>query len=190
VDEQKAEHRRSGVVLASCQFANSGKSSGEGYLLATTDGLEFVAQSGDRHLVPWGEIVDIQVATSATSRVTISRILLIGLFALAAQKKQLFTVVEVETSYTTFAFVTTEAQTQVVETVKPLVARFRQSRATEVTSAQFISSESQGDQNASTTLHTGPPNLSQQIRELAKLRDEGLITDDEFALAKVKILGS
>jgi S1-C subfamily serine protease len=190
--EQRAEgpaNRRSDVVLASCQFANSDRSSGEGFLRATDDGLEFVAHNGDRNLVSWNEIVDIQVATTATSRVTITRVLLIGLFALAAQKKQVFTVLEVETSYTTFAFVTTESQARVVEIVKPLVVRLHDARP-DSRSAHAIAGEVINAESSSLTRDRPLAEIPRQIRELADLRDEGLITDEEFTLAKGKILGS
>lgn len=189
--ENRAEgpaNRRGDVVLALCQFANSDRSSGEGFLRTTHDGLEFVAHNGDRNLVPWNEIVDIQVATTATSRVTLTRVLLIGLFALAAQKKQVFTVLEVETSYTTFAFVTTESQARVVEIAKPLVARLHDVKPSR--SADSISGESILAESSSFARDRSLAEIPSQIRELANLRDEGLLTDEEFTLAKGKILGS
>ena len=182
LEEQRVDivpARPPGVILVSCQFVHSGDNSGEGVLHKTSHGLEFVSSTGYRHLTRWSEIVDIQVATSATSRVTITRLLLIGIFALAAQKKQLLTVLEVETEFTTFAFVTTEAQSQVVETVRTLVERIRQSQTSEVKDS-LVSDEVNGTTTSS---------LARQIRELADLRKEGLINDEEFAIGKAKILG-
>ena len=187
--EQKTQDRSRGVVLESCQFANSGRNIGDGSLRTTPSGIEFVAQGGYRHIIPWSEIVDIQVATSETSRVTFSRVFLIGLFALAAKKKQSFTVLEVETGYTTFAFVTTESQIRVVETVRPLIAHLRQSRTSKVGSGRLGSDIAPAPPSPVETPNTAVHDLSKQIRDLAKLRDEGLITVDEFTLAKAKILG-
>lgn len=41
---------------------------------------------------------------------------------------------------------------------------------------------------ASTETAAGPPSLASQIRELGELRDAGLLTDDEFAAQKARLL--
>jgi hypothetical protein len=133
---------------------------------------------------------DIRVATSKTSRVTITRILLIGVFALAAQKKQQLTVLEVRTRYTTYGFVTTEPQAQVVDTVKPLVARLHRPRTSETGLIHSSSDDRRAEQKSNDASQSSSPTFSQQIRELAELREDGLITDEEFNMAKRKILGS
>jgi len=188
--EVRAHRGETGILLESCQFIHSGDSSGEGILRTTNGGLEFVSRGGKVHLIPWEDVVDLQVTTSATSRVTLTRVLLIGLFALAAQKKQLFTVLEVETNYTTFAFVTTEPQIEVVETVRPLIERLRQTRTTVLNLAPTVTNESVSVQEIPDVDLQLPTSLGQQIRELASLKDEGLITEDEFAIGKARILGS
>jgi len=188
--EVRTHRSGNGVLLESCQFIHSGDSSGEGILTTKSGGLEFVGRSGKVHLIPWDDIVDIQVTTSATSRVTLTRVLLIGLFALAAQKKQLFTVLEVETRYTTFAFVTTEPQMEVVETVRPLIEKLRQTRGEGVGLSPTATSDSAFNLRAESEDHRLSSSLGQQIRELATLKSEGLITEEEFAIGKAKILGA
>jgi hypothetical protein len=193
VEKARQENPLSRVLLQSCQLANTDRSSGEGTLRTIPGGLEFVARNGGRSFIPWKEVKDIQVATSATSRVTITRIFLIGLFALAAQKKQLFTVLEVETDFTTFGFVTVEPQSTVVEVVKPLLAALRSSRATALQPALPVVGEPVAGQIADSVALVGVQpvgqSIAEQIRELAGLRDEGLISDEEFSLTKSRILG-
>jgi hypothetical protein len=189
-NSQTPQRLQGNVILSVCQMAGSGKQSGVGYLRATPDGLEFVSEKSFRYLVPLLEIVDIRVATSKTSRVTITRVLLIGVFALAAQKKQQFTVLEVRTRYTTYGFVTTEPQAQVVEMVKPLVARLHQSRTSEIGFISPPSGRRRVDEESNVSALSSSQSFSQQIRELAELRVDGLITDEEFDIAKKKILGS
>jgi hypothetical protein len=76
----------------------------------------------------------------------------------------------------------------VVEIAKPLVARLHDVKPSR--SADSISGESILAESSSFARDRSLAEIPRQIRELANLRDEGLLTDEEFTLAKGKILGS
>jgi hypothetical protein len=171
------------TILKECAQVNATKNSGEGSLITTAEGLEFSGKKAQRAVIPWSEITDMRVTTSETSRVTMGRVLTIGVFALAAKKKEQFTILEIETQFSTFAFMSTQSQASVIDLMRPLMAGLR---GASHASGPHVALNA----NPSGTAGPAAQTVAEQIRELGALRDEGLLTDDEFTEKKARLLGS
>jgi len=171
------------VLLAECQQVNAKKKSSEGALATTEDGLEFSGKKADRVLIPWDEITDMQVNTAETSRITAGRLLTIGVFALAAKKKEQFTVVEIETQFSTFAYMASESQSSVIDVMRPLISALKSKNQMDGTNVPGAAVPQ------TAPVAVAGPSIADQIRELGALRDEGLLTEEEFAEKKARLLG-
>jgi hypothetical protein len=160
------------VLVKECEQVNV-KKSNSGQLSTSADGIVFSGKKVHTAIIPWNEIVDIQVNTSETSRVTVGRVLAIGVFALAAKKKEQFTVIEVQTELATLGFITNESQSSVLDSLRPLMQGLKESK--KVGSQAEVPSQ-------------GTASIGDQLRELGALRDEGLLTDEEFERRKSRLL--
>lgn len=133
--------------------------------------------------LPWRVVFDVWVygPDTASSRVTVPRVLLLGVFALAVPKatKQSFLVIETEHGQGViecFSLTSAELASQIELVRQPLLARQRERDRHAATPTSAAPS------------HHGRDVLVDQIRQLAALRDDGLITDREFEEKKAELL--
>lgn len=133
--------------------------------------------------IPWSTVLDIWVygPDTAHSQVTVPRVLLLGVFALAVpkSKKQSFLVIETEPGQGVIEC-HSHTSAELRSFIEPLRRRLRAEQL-----------ERDGPTNT-TTSHApdehARSDLIAQIRQLAELRDDGLITDDEFEAKKSEML--
>jgi hypothetical protein len=170
-------------LLPSCHFTNSTNDKA-GSLETTPVGIQFAD-----FVIPWDEVSSMRVATSETSRVTVARVLAIGIFALAAKKKEQFSVLEIEANNTIFGFVTTESQTSVFSRVRPFVIALKEFMELNLERSNVVQTEVL-DSLPSNAIKSDTQGLSlaEEIRELGALLNDGLLTSEEFSAAKRKLL--
>ena len=175
-------------LLSSCHFAKA-TNDYVGSLQTTPEGIQYFGNQSDKFVIPWNEISSIRVATSETSRVTVARVLAIGIFALAAKKKEQFSVLEIEANSTIFGFATTESQSSVFSKVRPLVNALKEFIDSKLERSNTVQAGVLGSQPAN-SINSDRHSLSiaQEIRELSGLLNEGLLTAEEFTAAKQKLL--
>jgi hypothetical protein len=122
-------------------------------------------------LIPWSEIasIDIEGPENLNTRVTATRLLTLGVFALAAKKKSGETLVM-------FSFKSGE----------PKALMFKNLNSGEIRTIfapimHLLSPEEKNEDS--------PVSSAQQIKEMGQLVADGLLTQEEFEAAKKKILG-
>jgi hypothetical protein len=124
----------------------------------------------------WNNVksVTIEGPDAVQKRITASRLLLMGPFALAAKKK----------TGEAFVFLALKGGSEVIfkfpkksePEVKAIFAPFRKL----ITELESLTNE--GDESAP------KEDIVEKIKKLAELRDQGLISDDEFATKKTDLL--
>lgn len=124
-----------------------------------------------KKFTPWTEVngIEIEGPGNVGSRITATRLVTLGVFALAAKKK----------SGETFVMITLKSG-QVISMM------FKKMNSGEIKSLfapimKFISAEENRALNELSA--------SEQIKELASLMEQGLLTQEEFDAAKKQILG-
>jgi hypothetical protein len=132
----------------------------------------------DIFVIPWDQVTSIEVEgpDSASSRVTATRLATLGVFALAAKKKSASAAIVVEVSSgETAIFHSDKVAAGVVQTkLLPITARL--SRA-----ATPVQASPEG---------AGPPaSVADELMKMAQLRDQGIITNEQFEAQKAKLLG-
>jgi hypothetical protein len=129
--------------------------------------------------VPWGDVRNLAVEgrDEIHRRITATRIVLTGVFALALRKKKRDkeAYVTVSTAHgDVICFIEKSSPHEVTAKLGPYLARVRRSQAAATPAPA---------QAASTDLAT-------QLRDLAKLRDEGILSPEEFEQAKSQLLAA
>jgi len=135
--------------------------------------------------IPWSEIVAIEIEgpEQASKRVSVSRALTIGVFALAAKKSSKTAVVCVRTQtgeepcFQTEKWVAPELRAKIT----PILSQLRRALADQqVTAGGLVDPK----------VSAGPAlSVADELAKFAKLRAEGILTDEEFETQKAKLLG-
>lgn len=143
--------------------------------------------------IPWDQVTDISVdgPESASKRVTAGRVAMLGVFALAAKKKTKSSVILVDTlSGDQAVFETAKALPhEIAPKLAPLAnqarkyAASRQAPVSDVSSSEGPVSVTQPASGA-----IAPVSIADELAKLGDLRDRGLLTDEEFAAQKAKLL--
>ncbi len=142
--------------------------------------------------IPWEQVVDLHVEgpESAAKRVTVGRALALGVFALAAKKteKSAILVVQLrsgeEAIFDTRKFTAGELRGKLA----PITSHLRRANAPssltppEATSPPSAAPSSNGPPTAAAV------SVADELKKLAELKDAGLLTEEEFAGQKAKLL--
>ena len=131
--------------------------------------------------IPWSVIVALEVEgpEQASQRVTVTRALAVGVFALAAKKKSKAAVLIVRTQDGEEALFQTEKYTapELRTKLTPFISQLRVAQAQ--SPAPVEAAKPSG-------VDSDPV---EQIRKLGELRDQGLLTPEEFEAKKTELLG-
>ncbi len=152
------------------------KSMGMGTFKVTEDGLQWRSNLGRKLAMPWAAIEAIDIEGETSKRVTATRVLTLGVFALAAKKEKRDTHMTVATDAAEHAFVFERTPPEVIKSkLRPVLV------ALSAIGATAVAPPSPGD---------GPRlSVADEIKKLAALRDAGILTEDEFQSQKMKLLG-
>lgn len=147
-----------------------------GTMYATALGIEYKSFAGSKVKIPWSTIRGIEVSTQATRRVTAGRVVALGVFALAAKKGEIFTYVHVTDPNSLWSFAIKSSQSVVLNAWKPILTLWNE-RVQDPQTDSVLHSE-----NASGV------SVADELRKLAQLRDDGILTEQEFSTRKLKLL--
>jgi Short C-terminal domain len=132
--------------------------------------------------IPWEQIVDVTVdgPETAATRITATRLLAFGVFALAAKKKTKAAIVIVTTANGDQAVFQTEKSMphEVSPKLIPLAAHVRKA------------AQQRDPASPTASLPSPPTGVADEIAKLAQLREAGVLTDEEFAAQKAKLLNN
>ena len=150
-------------------------------LRVDTNGVSLVAFK-TIFTIPWSVIVALEVEgpEQASQRVTVTRALAVGVFALAAKKKSKAAVLIVRTPDGEEALFQTEKYTAAELRTKltPFISQLRVAQAQSPAPVEAAAKPSGVDSDP-----------VEQIRKLGELRDQGLLTPEEFEAKKTELLG-
>ena len=152
------------------------KSMGMGTLKLNPDeGITWRANLGPKVIIPWASIETIDIDGESTSRMTLTRVVTVGVFALGAKKKTDTTMVIV-TPTKEFSFEFEKTQPTVVRNkMRPVLSALSAASATAMEAPLAVAPP----------LAVGVP---EQIQQLAALRDQGILTAEEFDAKKAELL--
>jgi hypothetical protein len=132
--------------------------------------------------IPWEQIVDVTVdgPETAATRITATRLLAFGVFALAAKKKMKAAIVIVTTADGDQAVFQTEKALphEVSPKLIPLAAHVRKA------------AQQRDPASPTASLPSPQTGVADEIAKLAQLREAGVLTDEEFAAQKAKLLNN
>jgi hypothetical protein len=135
--------------------------------------------------IPWDQIVDVDIEgpESAAKKVTAGRVLALGVFALAAKKKVKSAIIIVTLRNGDQAVFESHKALphEISPKLTPLVAQVRK-----WASADHQQAVPDAPTNAP-QVSLGP-SVADELTKLAKLRTEGILTEEEFAAQKAKLL--
>jgi len=135
--------------------------------------------------IPWQEITDLEVdgAGSVSKRVTAGRVAVMGIFALAAKKKTKDSMLIVTTASGDQALFHSSRITalELREKLLPIITQIRKAKADAQRSASAA--------NAAGPTASPPTTVADELTKLAQLRDSGILSDEEFASQKARLLG-
>ena len=150
-------------------------------LRVDTNGVSLVAFK-TIFTIPWSVIVALEVEgpEQASQRVTVTRALAVGVFALAAKKKSKAAVLIVRTQDGEEALFQTEKYTapELRTKLTPFISQLRVAQAQSPAPVEAAAKPSGVDSDP-----------VEQIRKLGELRDQGLLTPEEFEAKKTELLG-
>jgi hypothetical protein len=174
-------------ILIGCHYSGARKKDELGDLRATGSGLEYKAMLGSKVTIPWQAIQDIEVSTQSARRVTAGRAVALGVFALAAKKNETYTYIHISDANTVWSFADKAAQGKVLASMKPILDAFNK----RVRAPLPPTAPPSPPVSAPPSAPIAAPTLSvaDELAKLAKLRADGVLTDDEFAAQKAKLLG-
>ncbi len=136
--------------------------------------------------IPWDQVLDLEVEgpESASKRVTAGRVLALGVFALAAKKKTQSAVLIVSLRSGEEAVFQTEKLTAAELRAKlvPVTSQLRKANVSPPPTA--------ATSPPAAPLPAAPVSVADELKKLADLKDAGLLTNEEFAGQKAKLLGS
>ena len=147
-----------------------------GTIYANAAGIEYKAFAGSKVKIPWSAIRGIEVSTQATRRVTAGRVVALGVFALAAKKGEIFTYVHITDQNSLWSFAIKSSQGAVINAWKPVLAEWNE-RVQDPKTDSVSHSE-----------NTSGMSVADELRKLAQLRDDGILTEEEFSTRKLKLL--
>ncbi len=140
--------------------------------------------------IPWSEIVglDIEGPESAARRITATRMLTLGVFSLAAQKKEKLAVMIVRLRSGEEAIFDTAKLTapELKGKLTPIMSQLRKANTTPEPVSQI---RPQPVTNASAAPSLTPISVADELKKLAELKDAGVLTHEEFAVQKARVLG-
>ncbi len=142
--------------------------------------------------IPWDQVLDIEVEgpESASKRVTAGRALAFGVFALAAKKNEKLAVLIVqlrsgeEAIFDTRQFTAGELRAKLV----PVTSQLRRARG--AAPPPVGAPQGQAPAPSSESPPAAALSVADELKKLAELKDAGVLTDDEFAQQKTKLLGA
>jgi hypothetical protein len=143
--------------------------------------------------IPWNQVLDLEVEgpENASKRVTAGRALALGVFALAAKKttKSAVLIVKLrsgeEAIFQTEKFTAAELRAKLV----PITSQLRKANAPTSPTAQAATFAPPSAAPASNgPLPAAAMSVADELKKLAELKDAGLLTDEEFAGQKAKLL--
>lgn len=152
---------------------------------STSNNLSFradgIVYNGFRELIkiPWAEVTSLEIEgpDSPSSRVTVTRLVTLGVFALAAKKNTSSVAVVVRTK---------DAGEVIFSSQKSSAGQLR-GRLLPLTSRLNRVNGSEPDQIPAVA-PAAALSVADELRKLAELRDSGILSDDEFAAQKAKLL--
>jgi len=156
-----------------------------GTMFAGTSGIDYKSFGGKKVHIPWNVIQDVEISTQAARRVTAARVLAVGVFALAAKKNETYTYVHISDQNTVWSFATKSSQGNVVKVWQPILNAWNNREGAQAART-----------SPSPTPTTPPPptgpalSVADELKKLGELKDSGLLSDEEFAQQKAKLLGS
>lgn len=153
------------------------KSMGMGTLkLNPEEGITWRANLGPKVVIPWASIETIDIDGESTSRMTLTRVVTVGVFALGAKKKKTDTTMVIVTPTKEFSFEFEKTQPTVVRNkMRPVLSALSAASATAIEAPMAVAPSSA----------VGVP---EQIQQLAALRDQGILTVEEFDSKKAELL--
>ena len=169
-------------LLLGCHFSGARNSKETGNLEATATGLYYKAVLGTKVTIPWQVIQDIEVSTQSTRRATVGRAVALGVFALAAKKNETFTYVHVSDRNTVWSFAIKAPQGKVLAAMGPVLVAFNNRALPGPQPPQPV------PQEASTV--PSMPLVADELAKLAKLKADGVLTEEEFSAQKARLLSS
>jgi len=160
-------------ILIGCHYSGAKTKSEVGNLEATAGGLQYNGGVfGSKVTIPWHTISDIEISTQSTKRVTAGRVLAVGVFALVAKKNETYTYVHITASNSVWSFATKSPQPKVLAAMKPVL--------------DALNSRVQSPPPA--PVAAPPSSVADELAKLAKLKADGLLTEEEFAAQKARLL--
>jgi hypothetical protein len=149
-----------------------------GFLFFTTEaiGLGKTATSGPQEtVIPRTYIVSVEVTGRQVAKSRVDPVIVFGLIGLAARGSQDRTTIVVRTT-------TDEAVHYSIDGMSPEAVRAGIAPVLKLANIPFHEERP--------AARPQPMDVADQIRKLATLRDEGLLTDEEFAAQKAKLLSN
>jgi hypothetical protein len=136
--------------------------------------------------IPWQEITDLDVdgAENASKRVTAGRVAVIGVFALVAKKHVKDSMLIVTTASGDQALFHSSQFTalELRQKLLPLITQIQKSKA-------GLPTSSPAAPPATGPTGSSPIGVADELTKLSQLRDSGVLSDEEFATQKAKLLG-
>lgn len=152
------------------------KKKAKGILTFFEKQTEFSAVMSTKFVIPNGQIKDLVVEgkDEVSRRVTVTRLLLVGIFAFALKKKN-----KDKESYITLELTDGQEVILFVDDKAPMALRAKLAKVISVvkqsSQAQFTPQATQGS-------------IADELVKLARLKDQGLLTQAEFNSEKAKLL--
>ncbi len=147
------------------------------------DGLHFKRTFGkDNFVIPWRDLTEVEAGSEADlrSRVTVSRLLLTGIFAFGLKKerkKGFYISVATNNSIGLFSLNTSGSNNRANEKKARIFAATCNAKIRELNGDEVTRIESQNSSSVG------------EIEKLGELLGKGLLSEEEFTKAKKKILG-
>jgi hypothetical protein len=154
-------------ILEDCHYSPRPKNEW-GDLEALYEGIKYRAMTGAFSVresavyIPWQAIQGIEISPVYGA----------GLFAFAAKKSETYTYVNLASTNTVWSFATKAEQPRVLARVKPILDAFN-------SRAQTVPPDS---------VASRPLSVADELTKLAKLKADGVITEEEFGAQKAKLL--
>jgi hypothetical protein len=145
------------------------------------DGIKYKKTFGTRFVIPWDQVVAIDVVgpDSPSDRVTATRLATIGVFAFAAKKKSGMAAVLVEL---------TSGEEAIFRTEKVSAAELRMKLLPITTRLDKLAAD-KVEPVTQTEVAAPPFSVADELMKLAQLRDQGIITEEQFEAQRDKLLG-
>lgn len=124
----------------------------------------------EKFVVPWAEVTAVAIdgPDQASKRVTAARLVGLGVFAFAAKKNTTETYLQVDTAAYAVSFMVPKvAAGQLRAQMAPWIHQIPEPPATEAAASSTAT----------------------ELTQLAELRDRGVLSEDEFAAEKARLLG-